>query len=126
MSIAIFCVMVLVAFGLMVYSIMHLDNRLYGNVITGILSVILFAILALWSLGGNVIHVDHLMNQTVNETGSFMTAETIQTSYAEPALGFFFALVAVVMFLFSGAMIWDAYHEQIMPNEDREYSEDYK
>jgi len=125
-SIAVFVGLIAVAFGLMIYSMIHLENRLYGNIITGILSVILFAMLALWCLSGSVIQIDHLMNQTVNGTESFMTVETISTSYADPALGYFLGLISVAMFLFTGAMIWDAYQEQIMPERDDEYSEDYE
>ncbi|MFA5444761.1 MAG: hypothetical protein WC262_07280 [Bacteroidales bacterium] len=101
----IFSVLLLILAGAIWYMFADLDNRMYGNVISGLFATLLSGLFALWLFQGNV--------QEITTDG------TVQIT--DGGLGWFFMLVFVSLLLITGMLGYDAWLEHMTPREDADY-----
>ena len=90
-SITLFNVLVVVAILLFVYSLVDLNNRIYGNIISALMSSVLFRYAAVIANTG-----------IVEDNGTVMSDLSLQIILIIPT---------IIIMIYTGYMIWDAYQE---------------
>ena len=90
-SITLFNILVVAAILLFVYSLVDLNNRIYGNIISALMSSVLFGYSAVIANTG-----------VVEDNGTVMSDLSLQIILIIPT---------IIIMIYTGYMIWDAYQE---------------
>lgn len=131
-TVEIYLFLAAVVAGAFIYIFLDLDNRLYGNLFAAGFGGILSALLALWSFNENVVNLTAVPGASVaveyyNETAVLQNVTTTHTylSHAapivDPALGYFWVLVAVFMAFLFGYFIFEIVQESRQPDDEEAY-----
>ena len=130
-TVEIYLFLAAVVAGAFIYIFLDLDNRLYGNLFAAGFGGILSALLALWSFNENTVSltavpgasvtVEHYINETLQNVTTTHTYLTHAAPIIDPALGYFWVLVAVFMAFLFGYFIFEIVQESRQPDDEEAY-----
>jgi uncharacterized integral membrane protein len=105
------------------YAFVDNSNRIMGHIITGILATIIFFLLALTMIAGNVADVQSVaITQVTNNTTVDYTYSTVEIPMQDIPVGYAFLFAGVIMLVITVLAVLelmsDMVHGRVLDDED--------
>lgn len=116
-----FGVLAIVDFVLIVYSFYDSQNRVYGNIISSLLAVILSFLLAQMIISGGVVTVEKFISSTTENGSTVYQYQDMAIQTIDSSVGYLFMLIGVIMLI---VLLFFIMHELSDRKDERASYED--
>ena len=107
---------------LLIYSFLDSRSRMYGNIISAMLSCVLFLFIGLMVIGGGIGDTySEINNQTVNGSVTTFTYTTVEIPFQDNSVGYLIALFGVIAMVLVGIYVIDAILEARAGKREEQY-----